>query len=89
MIDHPEAYCSDVMEGSPPPPDKRVTLPNWAQTIASIRRPHVNGDRVCKTVPIEKDYTPAWLVARKANRQAVRRPTRISVFCLELFAAED
>jgi CubicO group peptidase (beta-lactamase class C family) len=53
------------MEGCPPPPDKRVTHANWAETIASIRWTHLNADRVFKTVPIEQDDTPVWVLPRK------------------------
>ena len=62
---HREMHTSDVMKGSPPPLDKRVTLENWTYTTDKWRWTHLNAHRVFRTAKIDRGIGPTWVLPRK------------------------
>ena len=65
VVYHKDIHKSDLMEGFPPPRDKRVSIANWFATTDTIRWTHLNSERVFQSAVIEKQDAPTWVLPRK------------------------
>ena len=70
VVCHRDVHKADLMNGFPPPKDRRVTIDNWTDTTDNLRWTHLNTAVVFKSVPVDKGDGPVWVLPRKTIEPA-------------------
>jgi len=65
VVYHRDVHNSNLMQGFPPPQDRRVTIDNWSDTTDALRWTHLNAAVVFKSLPVERGDGPVWVLPRR------------------------
>ena len=65
VIYHRDLQTSNLMQGFPPPHDRRVTIDNWHENMDTVRYTQLHEDRIFRTVAILPDESQLWTLPRR------------------------